>query len=183
MRLRRGVRIVGFVGVGQHSIGQCRLDRAAYNFRGNYGRDLFSTIGASEFERGAPGCQVRTRNHRRQSVQDVLLRFLGDLIGQRAAAGFAHVSAELVRDQAHALPIRITAGRRFGHHGPRRNRGSCNSQARKFEQAAPGKNCAAVLCRPVFASLIFHAFPFLESSAMASTCSNVGDETMSQPKS
>src|SRR5260370_1407015 len=46
MRLRRGVRIVRFVGMGQHTIRQRRLDRAAYDFRRDYGRAIFSPLAA-----------------------------------------------------------------------------------------------------------------------------------------
>ena len=55
MRLRRSVRIVGFVGMSQHAIRHCRLDRATYNFRGKHRRDLFATVGAGKLQRCAPG--------------------------------------------------------------------------------------------------------------------------------
>src|SRR5260370_4804724 len=54
MRLRRGVRIVRFVGMSQHTIRQRRLDRAAHDFRRDYGRDLFATVGPGELQRRSP---------------------------------------------------------------------------------------------------------------------------------
>src|SRR6267154_2319321 len=56
MRLRRGVRIVRFVGMSQHPIRECRFDRAAYNFRGHDRGEFSATIDASKLHRHTPGC-------------------------------------------------------------------------------------------------------------------------------
>ena len=98
VRAGGAVRIVGLVGMSQHAVRQCGLDWTAHDIRCHDGRDLFASISTHKLDRCASRRQLGTRNHRSQSIKDVVFGLLYHIAGQSAAPGFGHVSAELVHD-------------------------------------------------------------------------------------
>src|SRR5690348_739099 len=97
--MREGMRIVGFVGVGQHAVGQRRLNRAAEQVRANYCRSLLASVGTGELHRHAARGQVDARDHGCEGVEYMMFGLLERFLWKRAAAGLAHVIAELRYDR------------------------------------------------------------------------------------
>src|ERR1700738_773160 len=55
MRLRRSMRIIRFVGMSKHAVGERRFDRSAEELCGNDGRDLFAAVRLHELQGSASG--------------------------------------------------------------------------------------------------------------------------------
>ncbi len=80
MRAGRTVRIVSLVSVSQYSVRESRFDGTAHNVRSDYCRNLFATIGAHKLDRCVSRTNLRTGNHRGQSIQDVMFYFLDHFV-------------------------------------------------------------------------------------------------------
>ena len=129
MRERRGVCVVGFVGMSQHAIDERRFDRAAKNVGADDRGDFFATVAFCKLERRLAGHEFRTGNHGRKCVEDVVLGFFCDFVRQRAIARFAHVGTE----PSHHRADGIRSQRRYARKSRSRDRlqpARCNKPRR-----------------------------------------------------
>ena len=107
MRSSSGVVIIGFIGVSEFSVDDGRLDGSEENIRGHHRANIRAAIGAGEFQRHASRRKLGAGNHGGKSIEDMVLGFLQNFIGQCGVAGFAHVGAEL---QHHGADAAVAAG-------------------------------------------------------------------------
>ena len=103
MRLRRPVRVVCFVGVREDAVDERGIHRSGEDVRPDDRGHGAARLGARERKRGAAGRQLGARHHGRDRVEDVVLRFLGDLRRKRAVFGSRHVRAERGHDRTDGL--------------------------------------------------------------------------------
>ena len=66
-----------------------RVDRPGQDVRANDRRSRTTGLSARQRQRGSARWQFRSRQHRRERVENVMLRFLDDIGGQRAILGAA----------------------------------------------------------------------------------------------
>jgi hypothetical protein len=76
------------------------FERSTERIGGNNRCNFVATIGVGEPQCLAPGRQLGSRDHGRQSVEDVVFCFLHHRIRDRAALGFAHIGAEPLHHRA-----------------------------------------------------------------------------------
>ena len=84
MRLRRRMRVVGFVRVGEHPVGQRRFNRSAQHGRTGHSGHWVAPIRARELDREAAGRKFRAGEHRRECVEDEMLGLLDHGVWKRA---------------------------------------------------------------------------------------------------
>ena len=82
MRLRGRMRIVGFIGMRQHPIGEGGFDGAAHCGGRSYRRHFVAGVFQSEADRKAPGREFGAGDHGGERIQDVLFGSLGGLLRQ-----------------------------------------------------------------------------------------------------
>ena len=111
-------RIVCLVGVGQHAVGQRRLNGTTERGVADDGGECVAGVGSGEGDGRPARWQLGARDHRGDGVEDVPLRLLEHLVRQRAVSRLAHVGGEPRRDVAD----RMTAGRRHPRRGLRLRR-------------------------------------------------------------
>ena len=87
--------VVGFIGMSQFAVCECRLNRSAENLRGDNSGNLLATIAASELDRQTSGGQLGSGNHGGEGVQNVMFRLPHHILRQRAIASLSHICAEL----------------------------------------------------------------------------------------
>ena len=75
----RRMRIVCFIRLREHAICERRLNRSADDVRGHHSGHSLAPIRARKFERYFAGRQIGARNHRRDRIQNMLLRLFYDL--------------------------------------------------------------------------------------------------------
>src|SRR5258708_21543086 len=123
--------VVGFSGMSKLSVGECCLDRSAKDLRCNYCGNFLTTVGAGEVDGHASRRQLRSRNHGSDGVENMMLRILQRIVGQRAVAGVSHIRAELLHDWADVL----------GGRGPGRprQRGSSGNPGGVLQQTTSSK--------------------------------------------
>ena len=85
---RRRMDAVGFVGVSEHAIHQCRFNRSACLVGSDDCGPLLSGVRAGEAQRDLPRWQVDPGHHRRQGVENVKPGGLQH-VGRQIAAGAA----------------------------------------------------------------------------------------------
>ena len=73
MGFRGRMRIVRFVRMGQHRIGECGFDCAADHIRCGHRRNLFSGMFACELDRKAAGREFGAGDHSGEGIQNMLL--------------------------------------------------------------------------------------------------------------
>ena len=88
------VRVVGFVGLRKLAIGKSGVDRRRGQARPRDRARTLTAMRADEALRRLAGTQLRSRDHRRERVQEVMLRVFRDVRWKRCCAGRAHVPAE-----------------------------------------------------------------------------------------
>ena len=93
MRLRRCVRIVGFIRVRQHPVEHSRFNGSAQEIRSHYSGCLFSRVSFRHCQRNLAGRQISARDHRRERVQDVMFGFLDYFYRERLAGRLRHIVA------------------------------------------------------------------------------------------
>ena len=76
MRERRGVRVIGLVGVRQHAVGHGGVDGGGDDVRTDDGSLRDASLGADKVDGGLAGLESRAGDHGRDGVQDVMLRLL-----------------------------------------------------------------------------------------------------------
>ena len=94
MRLRWRMRVVGFVGMGQHAVGERGLDGAANDVGGGDGGHFLAGMRARKLQRDASWREIDAGDHGRKRVEDVVFGFFDNVIGQGMSSGVAHVGAE-----------------------------------------------------------------------------------------
>ncbi len=135
MRFRWRMRVVGLVGMRQHPIRQCGLNRPAHQIRCNHRRNLFSSIRLGELYRHTSRRKLGTGNHRRNCAENMIFRFLNHGIGQFAAASRSHVVAELRHHRANSRRrCRSGLGGQTG--GPSSGRKPCRERRRSRHSIA-----------------------------------------------
>ncbi len=85
---------VGLVGMRHDAVGKRGLDRRRRERGAGNCRRALCGIGADVALRGLSRRQLRSRDHRGQRVEDVVLCLFGDFGRQRAGLGGAHVIAQ-----------------------------------------------------------------------------------------
>lgn len=106
MGVRGSVGVVGLIRMGQHAVGDSRLQRTTGAGRAYHWSIARCTVEACEAERDLPGRQPGARNHGGQGVEDMLLRLLHDRGGESPIAGRPHVGAQFVHDRRIGGPER-----------------------------------------------------------------------------
>ena len=76
MRFRRRMRIVGFVRMGQHGVGQRGFHRTADHVRRGYGCSFLRGVRTCKLDRKPAGREFDAGDHGCERVQDMLFRFL-----------------------------------------------------------------------------------------------------------
>ena len=94
MRQRRRVRIVGFVGLREHAIGERGFDRPAEDIRADHRGDFFAAVRPRELNGGATGGKIGTGDHGGERIEEVILHLLDNFFRERTRASLAHVGAE-----------------------------------------------------------------------------------------
>ena len=103
MRLRRPVRVVCFVRMRQHAVDERGIHRPGHDARAHDGGDRAARLRARQRQRGPAGRQLGAGHHRRERVEDVVLRLLDHLGRQPAVLGSGHVAAERGHDRPDGL--------------------------------------------------------------------------------
>src|SRR5438034_10614038 len=83
MRPSRSEIVVGFIGMSQLAVCECRLNMCAEDLRGDNRGNLLATVIASELDRQTSGEQLGSRNYGGEGVQNVMLCFLNHILRQR----------------------------------------------------------------------------------------------------
>ena len=109
MRLRKRMRVIGLVGMTEHSIRQRRLDGTTKNIGSDDRRDLFAFVTPGELDRKPAGWKFGTGDDGRQSVQDRVLGFLDDGVGKFPRAGVGHESRKCRREVCRSYREQRTA--------------------------------------------------------------------------
>ena len=99
MGLRARVGIVGFVGVRHHAVGKCRIDARSQRTGADDGSFLHAAQAPGKCNRFSARQEARTRNHRRQSVGQMMLAAFGNVRGQRSFQSACDIRAELARER------------------------------------------------------------------------------------
>ena len=102
MEAAAGVRIVGLVGVRAHAVGERRIDRRGDDPAAHHRGLPAAALRAHIRDRPSPGRQPRARHHGGERIQEVALRLLRDLLGQRLRQRRRDVFAELAGDRGDA---------------------------------------------------------------------------------
>jgi hypothetical protein len=98
MGARADMGIIGLIGMGEHAVGQRRVDRRGDEIRaGNLGL-IAAAQGADIFDRRLPRPEARARNHGRQGVDQMVPGLGHDLRRQLLPKGGGDVAAKLARD-------------------------------------------------------------------------------------
>jgi hypothetical protein len=164
MRQRRGMGIVGLVGMRQHAVSERRLDRTreqvaaddggharatlaseASGQRGYFmsaraghspglGSSARAAVALDESDRGLAGQKRHARDHGGDGVEYVVLALLDHVVGQRALACFTHIGAECRHDRAY----RGGAPRRAGAEPGGRESAAAFEDAPTRQRAASG---------------------------------------------
>jgi hypothetical protein len=94
MRLRRTVRVVGLVRVGENTVDQRRIDWPGQDRGARHRRDRPTGLLARQRQCGAAGRQFRPRDHRCQCVEDVVLGLFDCISGEEPILRAGHVGAQ-----------------------------------------------------------------------------------------
>ena len=86
MRQRRGMGIVGLVGMRQHTVRKRRLDRTREQAAADHRRDARAAISFHKTDRGLAGQKGHARDHGCDGVEHMVLALLDHVVGQRALA-------------------------------------------------------------------------------------------------
>ncbi len=97
VRSHRSV-VIGLIGMGQHTVRQGSLHRAANDIRPYDGRDFFARMRARKTDGHLSWPQLRTRDHGGERIQDVMLGLFQDVIRKRPAGSLTHICAEFGHD-------------------------------------------------------------------------------------
>ncbi len=95
------VRVVGLVGMGHHAVGKRGIDRRSGQRRAHHGdRPAGAAMLADVALRGLAGRQFGARNHRGQTIEQMTLGLLDNILRQHTGSRLAHIGAERAHDAA-----------------------------------------------------------------------------------
>src|SRR5258708_6724926 len=89
--------------MSSNAVGNDGFEGSAQNILSEYRTEFVTAIRASKLKGALAGKQIGTGNYGGESIEDVVLCFFRDFIGERMLGGFPHVCAERVHDGAGAL--------------------------------------------------------------------------------
>ena len=116
--------VVGFVGMRHDAVGERGVDRRGGQRRADDGRRAVAAMLANITQSRLTRRQFRPRNHRREGVEQMVFRLLGDFLRKRAGSGRAHIGAERGHDRAGTggcFPENARGRNRKSHCGRRRH--------------------------------------------------------------
>ena len=122
MRAAGAVIVVGLVGLGEGAVHDRRLERAGKHVGRDDGHLRLAAIGAGKGERVLPGRQLGARDHRRQRIEDVVLRLPRRLVRQRALGSLRHVGAQFPHHRTDVVRRARSAGKHTGGRKAAENR-------------------------------------------------------------
>jgi hypothetical protein len=99
MGTRSIVRIVGFICMPHHSIGEGSVGRSSGERSGNDACAAFSTVRADVFLRGLAWQQLRSGDHRGECINKMMLGVLRGFRRQRAQSRSSHIIAQSPHDR------------------------------------------------------------------------------------
>ncbi len=99
MCARRRMRVIGFVGVTAHTVGERGIDRRSDDAGANYARFARAAERLDVGNRASAGKQPRSRDNRRESIDEVEFGALGNFLRQLALKRCCHVGTELLHQR------------------------------------------------------------------------------------
>ena len=108
MRQRRRVGVVGFIGVGQHAVGQCGIPRGRNDIASNHTGFLDAAEDFDVGDRFFSGRQARPGNHGGDRVENMVFGLFDNRGGERPGQRRCYVGAQLAHDRRNrrlGLPV------------------------------------------------------------------------------
>ncbi len=106
MGARADMGIIGLIGMGEHAVGQRRVDRRGDEIRAGDLRLTTAAQRADIFDRYFPRPEARARDHGRQGVDQMVPGLSHDLPRQLLPKGAGDIAAKLARNPR---PVRLSS--------------------------------------------------------------------------